>query len=135
MKLEESKKQGPDWPKPDGTTNVSILEVIPSNASATSIQPNRIEQDHRPKKPRWERIRQAIRQPLAEFFGVFTLIIFGDGVVAQVVLSNGQKGDYQSINWGYIPLILKLIFQKVGDLASCWEFMSLGSVGDISILL
>jgi aquaglyceroporin related protein len=101
MKLQESKKQDPDWAKSDDTTNVSILEVIPSNASVTPIQrnqPNRVEQEH--QTPRWERIRQTIRQPLAEFFGVFTLIIFGDGVVAQVVLSKGQKGDYQSINWG-----------------------------------
>jgi hypothetical protein len=51
-------------------------------------------------EPRWVRIRKAFRKPFAEFFGVFTMIIFGDGVVAQVVLSSGQKGDYQSINWG-----------------------------------
>jgi hypothetical protein len=48
----------------------------------------------------WWSIRARIREPLAEFFGVFTLIIFGDGVVAQVVLSKGEKGNYQSINWG-----------------------------------
>ncbi|TQS32675.1 hypothetical protein Golomagni_07005 [Golovinomyces magnicellulatus] len=29
------------------------------------------------------------------------LILFGDGVVAQVVLSKGVKGDYQSISWGW----------------------------------
>ncbi|KAF2215477.1 hypothetical protein CERZMDRAFT_57026 [Cercospora zeae-maydis SCOH1-5] len=33
--------------------------------------------------------------------GVFILIMFGDGVVAQVVLSRGEKGDYQSISWGW----------------------------------
>lgn len=27
--------------------------------------------------------------------------MFGDGVVAQVVLSEGKKGDYQSITWGW----------------------------------
>lgn len=27
--------------------------------------------------------------------------MFGDGVVAQVVLSEGKKGDYQSISWGW----------------------------------
>ena len=27
--------------------------------------------------------------------------MFGDGVVAQVVLSGGEKGDYQSISWGW----------------------------------
>lgn len=49
----------------------------------------------------WSRIRHFLREPLAEFFGVFILIMFGDGVVAQVVLSNGTKGDYQSITWGW----------------------------------
>lgn len=27
--------------------------------------------------------------------------MFGDGVVAQVVLSDLEKGDYQSISWGW----------------------------------
>ena len=49
----------------------------------------------------WSRIRHFLREPLAEFFGVFILIMFGDGVVAQVVLSSETKGDYQSINWGW----------------------------------
>jgi aquaglyceroporin related protein len=37
----------------------------------------------------------------SEFFGTFIMIMFGDGVVAQVVLSDGAKGDYQSISWGW----------------------------------
>jgi aquaglyceroporin related protein len=37
----------------------------------------------------------------SEFFGTFIMIMFGDGVVAQVVLSDGKKGDYQSISWGW----------------------------------
>jgi aquaglyceroporin related protein len=49
----------------------------------------------------WSRIRHFMREPFSEFFGVFILILFGDGVVAQVVLSNGTKGDYQSISWGW----------------------------------
>jgi aquaglyceroporin related protein len=49
----------------------------------------------------WSRIRHTLREPFSEFFGVFILILFGDGVVAQVVLSNGTKGDYQSISWGW----------------------------------
>lgn len=42
---------------------------------------------------RWSRIRHYLREPFSEFFGVFILIMFGDGVVAQVVLSNGERGD------------------------------------------
>ena len=42
------------------------------------------------------------REMAAEFLGTFILIIFGAGVVAQVVLSSGTAGNYLSINiaWG-----------------------------------
>lgn len=40
----------------------------------------------------WSRTRHTLREPLSEFFGTFILIMFGDGVVAQVVLSKGEKG-------------------------------------------
>lgn len=49
----------------------------------------------------WSRVRQYLREPFSEFFGTFILIMFGDGVVAQVVLSEGKAGDYQSITWGW----------------------------------
>ena len=42
-----------------------------------------------------------MREPFSEFFGTFILLMFGDGVVAQVVLSKGEKGGYQSITWGW----------------------------------
>ncbi len=42
------------------------------------------------------------REAAAEFLGTFILIVFGVGVVAQVVLSAGTSGQYLSINiaWG-----------------------------------
>jgi MIP family channel proteins len=42
------------------------------------------------------------RELLAEFFGTFVLIVFGVGVVAQVVLSRQTAGSFLSINvaWG-----------------------------------
>jgi MIP family channel proteins len=42
------------------------------------------------------------RELLAEFFGTFILIVFGVGVVAQVVLSKSTAGSFLSINiaWG-----------------------------------
>ncbi|KAK4502473.1 hypothetical protein PRZ48_005898 [Zasmidium cellare] len=49
----------------------------------------------------WSKVRRYFREPLSEFMGTFILIMFGDGSVAQVVLSNGTKGDYQSISWGW----------------------------------
>src|SRR5438067_632369 len=46
--------------------------------------------------------RGVFRELLAEFFGTFILIIFGVGVVAQVVLSRSTAGTFLSINvaWG-----------------------------------
>lgn len=38
----------------------------------------------------WSRIRIALREPFAEFMGVFILVLFGNGSVAQVQLSAGQ---------------------------------------------
>lgn len=49
--------------------------------------------------PLWPRIRHILREPLAEFLGTMIMLLIGDGVVAQVVLSSGTKGDYQSISW------------------------------------
>lgn len=49
----------------------------------------------------WSRVRENLQDGFSEFFGTMVLIMFGDGVVAQVVLSNSTKGDYQSISWGW----------------------------------
>ncbi len=45
--------------------------------------------------------RETLREAAAEFLGTFTLIAFGVGVVAQVVLSKNSHGDYLSINFGW----------------------------------
>lgn len=49
----------------------------------------------------WTQVRHHCREPFSEFFGTFILILFGDGGVAQVLLSNDQKGNYQSISWAW----------------------------------
>ncbi|KAI0087004.1 aquaporin-like protein [Irpex rosettiformis] len=64
---------------------------------------------HYTKYPnRWSRIREYIREPAAEFLGVMILIIFGNGVDCQVVLSGAStavssspKGDYLSLNFSW----------------------------------
>lgn len=56
----------------------------------------------------WSSVRVVMREPFAEFFGTFIMILFGNGSVAQVLLSTGQTtapggdgfGSYQSISWG-----------------------------------
>ena len=56
----------------------------------------------------WSRVRHHLRDPFAEFMGTFIMILFGDGSVAQVMLSmnpdlpksSQNKGEYQSISWG-----------------------------------
>lgn len=47
-------------------------------------------------------LRALLRELLAEFLGTFILIVFGVGVVAQVLLSRNTAGTYLSINiaWG-----------------------------------
>ena len=57
----------------------------------------------------WPKVRLSLKEPFAEFWGVFCMVMFGDGAVAQVLLSTDQRtapggdgfGDYQSINWGW----------------------------------
>ncbi|RVX71529.1 hypothetical protein B0A52_05101 [Exophiala mesophila] len=57
----------------------------------------------------WSRVRHQLRDPFAEFLGTFIMILFGDGSVAQVLLSanpnlpesSQNKGEYQSISWGW----------------------------------
>ncbi len=45
--------------------------------------------------------RDTLREAAAEFLGTFTLIVFGAGVVAQVVLGKSDFGQYLSINLGW----------------------------------
>jgi aquaglyceroporin related protein len=57
----------------------------------------------------WSRIRLTLREPFSEFLGVMILVLFGNGSVAQVLLSTGNTsapggagyGNYQSISWGW----------------------------------
>lgn len=85
------------------TTLTSIRTKIGLDAEAP-IQEEHDSHEHLT----WSSIRVIFREPFAEFFGTFVMILFGNGSVAQVLLSTGQEtapggngfGNYQSINWG-----------------------------------
>ncbi|KAJ2922937.1 hypothetical protein H1R20_g14195, partial [Candolleomyces eurysporus] len=60
-----------------------------------------------PRQSTYRKILSHIREPMAEFFGVALLVIFGAGAGASVVLSSNpgvssaNKGDFFSINFGW----------------------------------
>jgi len=68
----------------------------------------KIDYEHH-KHLKWYRVRYTLREAFAEFCGTMIMIVFGDGSVAQVMLSanpalpagSQNKGDYQSISWGW----------------------------------
>ncbi|KAL1921607.1 uncharacterized protein VTP21DRAFT_11323 [Calcarisporiella thermophila] len=81
--------------------NVSDSEQSPSstNEKFEHVEHNS-DASSKSRKPILK-LKREFREYLAEFLGTLVLIIFGDGVVAQVVLSKGAKGDWLSINWGW----------------------------------
>lgn len=91
------------------------VDTMSSVRSYMGLQPEApIDEEHEHlehHKLLWSRIRLALREPFAEFFGTFIMVLFGDGSVAQVLLSASNTtstiapgmdgyGSYQSISWG-----------------------------------
>ncbi|RKF66736.1 Aquaporin-3 [Golovinomyces cichoracearum] len=72
--------------------------LAPISRYAAQQRPIKIADD---SKLWWSQVRHSLREPFSEFFGTFLLVLFGDGSIAQVVLSKGTKGDYQNICWGW----------------------------------
>ncbi|PHH49935.1 Aquaporin-9 [Ceratocystis fimbriata CBS 114723] len=58
----------------------------------------------------WPRIRQRYQDCFAEFLGTFVIVLFGDSVVAQSVLSDSAAGGYISINFGWALAVAFGIF-------------------------
>ena len=54
------------------------------------------------------------REAAAEFLGTFVLIVFGTGVVAQVVLSGGSHGGYLSINLAWGIAVTMAVYASAG---------------------
>lgn len=55
-----------------------------------------------------------LREAAAEFLGTFVLIIFGVGVVAQTVLSDGANGSYLAINIGWGLAVMLGVYTAAG---------------------
>jgi MIP family channel proteins len=58
--------------------------------------------------------RTTLRECAAEFLGTFILMMFGVGVVAQVVLSGRTAGDYLSINIGWGLAVTMGVYAAAG---------------------
>lgn len=89
-----------------------VSSTLRKTRSALGLHPDApIDEDHdveERQKLLWSKIRITFREPFAEFWGTLIMVMFGDGSVAQVLLSSGQTtapggngfGAYQSISWG-----------------------------------
>lgn len=86
-----------------GSHDSGCTSVYLGGKEETSIRDLNVESEISGPPPSflWYRFRAYGRDAFSEFFGTLILILFGDGVVAQVLLSHDQKGDYQSISWGW----------------------------------
>lgn len=90
---EEQQDQIPVEPTPPRYRRTSMANM-PAHAEHGPLIDHKIPQEEAVRAQPdllWSRIRHFLREPFSEFFGVFILILFGDGVVAQVVLSDGTK--------------------------------------------
>ncbi|ORY08545.1 aquaporin-like protein [Clohesyomyces aquaticus] len=97
----------------NGMDSYKTSSSLQKTRSALGLHPKApIDEDHdiHPRQQLlWSRIRIVLREPFAEFWGTVIMIMFGDGSVAQVLLSTGQTtapggngfGSYQSISWGW----------------------------------
>ncbi|PWY91817.1 aquaporin [Aspergillus sclerotioniger CBS 115572] len=83
-------------------TTTTTTTLSPSTAHPLSpTQPTTLQ---------WLKSRPYIRAAISEFLGTMILLLFGDGVVAQVLLSHGEKGNYQSISWGWALGVMLAIY-------------------------
>ena len=106
----QSSALGTDSQRPKSATSkhAGVRSALGLNAKAPIAE----EHDRHPHHDLWwSRVRLVMREPFAEFWGVFIMVMFGDGSVAQVLLSEGLTsapggngfGAYQSISWGCVP--------------------------------
>ena len=68
-----------------------VIRKVSTVRSRFGLQPEApLDEDHQDLEHHdlvWSRIRLTMREPFAEFFGTFIMVLFGDGSVAQVYTS------------------------------------------------
>jgi aquaglyceroporin related protein len=84
----------------DDKNGTSSINSVDSRTKHTA-QPEMAPQVPNHSNLAWSRFRATHQNFFSELLGVFTIILFGNGSVAQVVLSKGENGGYQSISWGW----------------------------------
>lgn len=71
------------------TASSPILSKLSTVRSRLGLHPDApLDEDHHDLEHHdllWSRIRLTMREPFAEFFGTFIMVLFGDGSVAQVL--------------------------------------------------
>ncbi|CCL98851.1 uncharacterized protein FIBRA_00857 [Fibroporia radiculosa] len=93
------------WNDKASTEHVENPMLNETASGSTTVDDLLVHYTRYPNK--WSRVRELLREPAAEFFGVMILIFFGTGVDCQVVLSANTnvaptpKGDYLSISFGW----------------------------------
>jgi len=83
----------------DKIENAGSMSQDENSTTAGAVGPP---SEHEPQQDLWwSRCREYGADFFSEFAGTMVMILFGDGSVAQVVLSENAKGEYQSISWGW----------------------------------
>lgn len=83
----------------DKVENAGSMSQDETSTTAGAVSPP---SEHEPREELWwSRMREYGADFFSEFGGTMVMILFGDGSVAQVTLSDNMKGEYQSISWGW----------------------------------
>lgn len=95
-------------PHDDHERKGSVEHISELQSEVHDVDDSNESMEHYTRYPnRWSKVREWIREPAAEFFGVMILIIFGNGVDCQTVLGSNAnvaatpKGDYLSLSFGW----------------------------------
>eukprot|EP01117_Protostelium_nocturnum_P016175 TRINITY_DN6352_c0_g1_i1.p2 TRINITY_DN6352_c0_g1~~TRINITY_DN6352_c0_g1_i1.p2 ORF type:complete len:419 (-),score=151.58 TRINITY_DN6352_c0_g1_i1:30-1286(-) len=92
-------------------TGADVVSIEIKDSGATSLEEKKAEQKAALKEKTWfGKLRYKLREPLAEFLGTLILVLFGDGVIAQTILSGGANGNWLTIAFGWAMGIWAAIY-------------------------